>query len=209
MQKGSSVEVDLRMGATDLDGDPVHFGSATDGTRGTVRCTYLGICTYRPAPGVTGPDAFTYTVRDGRGGIGTATVRVDVREVATTAASGGEPGITRDVVRLLRAGGQPYRIRGPLQSGNIDVVRKAGRIRSIDGRGKLTATLTVVFDLTVRQGQAFGMIRVRDTATGFRDRFWLDGVLLKAKGNRVGATMRWQNRAGAQKLTWVLWDGKR
>ncbi|MGQ0631434.1 MAG: M4 family metallopeptidase [Sporichthyaceae bacterium] len=74
-QKGIA-RLNVLRGAIDPDGDAVTFGTATNGTKGKVRCTAAGVCTYRAKPAARGTDRFTYTVRDGRGGVDTGTVAV-------------------------------------------------------------------------------------------------------------------------------------
>jgi|GEM_PF-1777083 len=68
---------------TDADGDALTAalvpGSAT--AHGSLTFNADGSFTYVPVPYYHGPDAFTYAVRDGRGGSTTATVRLTVRPV--------------------------------------------------------------------------------------------------------------------------------
>jgi hypothetical protein len=80
---------------SDPDGDPVSFVGATDGSHGTVNCV-AGVCTYTPAPDYNGPDAFTYTISDGRGASAVATVTITVNPVA-------EPRQTLTVTRIGNA----------------------------------------------------------------------------------------------------------
>jgi bacillolysin len=229
--KNGSAKINVLTGASDPDGDAVYFGTATDGLRGRVSCTPKGTCTYAPDTGAGGQDAFTYTVRDGRGGTASATVRVTIRPASATTTSGkakahkAKPkkarskaatargnevrlgsGAGRDEVTLARAGGTRYAIRGVLRAGDIEVVRRDGSIRSIVGEGWLSPTLSVVFDLTVRKGKAFGVIRVRESTQGISDRIRLDGVRISASGRTVGATVRWHKRGTARTLIWVLRD---
>jgi large repetitive protein len=73
---------------TDADGDPLALAVATQPRNGTVTCSGTR-CTYTPAPGYSGPDSFTYTVSDGRGGQDTGTVTLTVRAV-------NDPPVARD-----------------------------------------------------------------------------------------------------------------
>jgi VCBS repeat-containing protein len=67
--------------ATDADGDAVTYVRTTNPANGTVTVTSDGNFTYTPAANYTGPDSFTYTVRDGQGGSGTYTVSLTVTSV--------------------------------------------------------------------------------------------------------------------------------
>ena len=69
---------------SDADGDALTVSSSTDGAHGTVTCAAAGTCTYTPAAGYTGPDAFTYIVSDGNGGVATGSVSVTVSPVLGT-----------------------------------------------------------------------------------------------------------------------------
>ena len=63
---------------SDPDGDPLTIVSTSTPTHGTIVLAG-GQVTYTPAAGYLGPDSFTYTVSDGRGGVRTATVNLDVK----------------------------------------------------------------------------------------------------------------------------------
>ena len=73
--------VSVLVGDTDPDGDPLSVSGWTNGSHGTVSCTGPGVCTYTPQSNYHGPDSFTYTVSDGKGGTDTATVTVTVTPV--------------------------------------------------------------------------------------------------------------------------------
>jgi large repetitive protein len=65
---------------TDLDGDTLTVTSNTNPAHGTVSLSG-GTFTYTPAPDYNGPDSFTYTVSDGKGGTATGTVNITVTAV--------------------------------------------------------------------------------------------------------------------------------
>ena len=65
---------------TDPDGDVLFITAFTKATRGIVSCGATS-CTYAPAPNVNGPDQFTYTVSDGRGGSAVGTVTLAITPV--------------------------------------------------------------------------------------------------------------------------------
>jgi len=70
--------VDVLANDSDPDGDALTVTGSTDGAHGTVSCDFTGLCTYVPASGYAGPDSFTYTVSDGKGGSAIGTVAVTV-----------------------------------------------------------------------------------------------------------------------------------
>lgn len=67
---------------SDPDGDPLTVGSLTQPREGTASINPDGTLRYAPRAGYAGPDAFTYTVSDGRGGLSTATVNLNVLPAA-------------------------------------------------------------------------------------------------------------------------------
>ena len=67
--------------AADLDGDLLTIAGLSQPTHGSVVLNNDGSVTYTPAADYFGPDSFSYTVTDGKGGTATATVRVTVDEV--------------------------------------------------------------------------------------------------------------------------------
>jgi len=67
--------------ATDLDGDALTFGKASDPANGTVIVSSNGTYYYTPAANFVGTDSFKVTVSDGKGGTTTVTVNVTVTPV--------------------------------------------------------------------------------------------------------------------------------
>ena len=67
--------------ASDVDGDAVTYGKASDPAHGTVVVNADGSYTYTPAANYNGADSFTYTVSDGKGGSNTYTVAITVTPV--------------------------------------------------------------------------------------------------------------------------------
>ncbi|QNN40819.1 Ig-like domain-containing protein [Pedobacter roseus] len=64
--------------ASDPDGDPLTFSKATDPAHGTAIVNPDGNFTYTPNPDYNGPDSFTVTVSDGKGGTVTGMVNIIV-----------------------------------------------------------------------------------------------------------------------------------
>ncbi len=66
---------------TDADGDTLTAALDTDVSSGTLTLNPDGSFTYTPNADFNGPDSFTYTIDDGKGGTDTATVDVTVEPV--------------------------------------------------------------------------------------------------------------------------------
>jgi hypothetical protein len=73
------VVIDVLANDTDPDNDRLTIVSVTQGARGTVTIEN-GRIRYVAVAGYVGPDQFTYTISDGRGGMATAIVYIDVRD---------------------------------------------------------------------------------------------------------------------------------
>ncbi len=67
--------------ATDADLDLLTFTKASDPANGTVVVSSDGTYTYTPNQNFNGPDSFTYTVSDGKGGTVTHTVTINVTTI--------------------------------------------------------------------------------------------------------------------------------
>lgn len=80
VEKNGSITLTPAMGLNndyDVDGDAFFVISKQDAVNGTV--THVnGNAVFTPTPGYTGPASFTYTISDGKGGISTATVHINV-----------------------------------------------------------------------------------------------------------------------------------
>jgi VCBS repeat-containing protein len=75
------VIIDVLANDTDPDHNRLTVVSATQGANGSVSINTDGTLTYTSNRNFCGTDTFTYTVSDGKGGIGTATVSVLVEAV--------------------------------------------------------------------------------------------------------------------------------
>ena len=73
------ITVDVLANDTDADRDTLTIMSVTQGARGTVTIVN-GRVVYVAREGYIGPDQFTYTISDGKGGMSTAIVYIDVRD---------------------------------------------------------------------------------------------------------------------------------
>lgn len=75
------VPVEITLGASDVDGDPMVFTSPVVGPSfGTLICTGA-VCTYTPALNFHGLDQFTFQVDDGNGGMDTTMVSITITPV--------------------------------------------------------------------------------------------------------------------------------
>ena len=70
--------------ATDAEGDTLTISGKTNGSNGTVVDNGNGTLTYTPTANFSGSDTFTYSVSDGKGGITTANINVNVASVPDT-----------------------------------------------------------------------------------------------------------------------------
>lgn len=79
-QQGEPVTINVLANDSDPDGDVLSISAfdATSREGGAVECGG-GACRYTPPGGFSGPDRFSYTASDGRGGTDSATVSIDVR----------------------------------------------------------------------------------------------------------------------------------
>jgi outer membrane protein OmpA-like peptidoglycan-associated protein len=76
-QNSSSNVFNVLANDTDPDGDALTINTVTPPAHGSAVIA-AGKVNYTPAAGYLGPDSFTYTIADGKGGTATATVRVTV-----------------------------------------------------------------------------------------------------------------------------------
>ena len=83
---GQPIAINVLANDTDPDGDPLSVTSITQPKDGVAVLNADGTITYTPATGFIGSDAFSYSVKDGRGGVGSATVSLTVGTPAATAS---------------------------------------------------------------------------------------------------------------------------
>ncbi|CAN5751654.1 hypothetical protein BH24DEI2_BH24DEI2_01050 [soil metagenome] len=72
------VSIDILANDSDPDGDPLVITGVTAVTNGTVTILGGALVEYTPNSGFTGTDIFSYTIRDGNGGVSSARVAVTV-----------------------------------------------------------------------------------------------------------------------------------
>ncbi|WP_426000361.1 Ig-like domain-containing protein [Caulobacter sp. DWR1-3-2b1] len=76
--QGAPLTFNPKVNDSDLDRDVISITQVGAAAHGTATLNGNGTITYAPTPGYIGPDSFTYTISDGRGGANTATVSVTV-----------------------------------------------------------------------------------------------------------------------------------
>ena len=94
------VLADLFANDSDADGDSLTLDSLQQPGNGSVVDNGDGTLTYAPAVNAFGDDAFTYTVTDGNGGFGTATVSIAVAAVNDAPVTDDESVTTNQDVAL-------------------------------------------------------------------------------------------------------------
>ncbi|MDP9824995.1 M4 family metallopeptidase [Kineosporia succinea] len=76
----TAVNIDLSVGATDPEGDPLTFEPASFPQLGSLACQGAA-CTYTPGPDYHGGDSFVYSIADGKGGTALSTVWITTTPV--------------------------------------------------------------------------------------------------------------------------------
>ena len=99
--------IDVLANDSDPEGGGLKVVSTGTPAHGTASCTEQGDCTYTPAAGYAGPDAFSYVVEDDAGGRATGQVTVTVNDVndPPTADAGDDQDADEDALVLFDASG--------------------------------------------------------------------------------------------------------
>ncbi|MDA4108346.1 membrane protein [Mycobacterium holsaticum DSM 44478] len=117
-------EIDVLANDFDVDGDVLTVLEVAEASNGSVALTD-GVVTYRPNAGFVGTDSFTYTVADGNGGTGSATVTIKVKDPNTiTFDDGARPSetfVSHDPTRIYVLTDNDLRIVDT-RTGRIDIV---------------------------------------------------------------------------------------
>ena len=92
------------LGVYDVENDPVSLASFTQPAHGAAAANQDGTFTYTPHAGYLGDDRFTFTLSDGRGGSGTATMQVKVIQPTGQWSTTSFTGLAE-----VQAGGKPIR----------------------------------------------------------------------------------------------------
>jgi hypothetical protein len=111
-QKNTAVTVSVLTNDSDPDGDPLTITGTTDPPHGTAVVNPGGTVTYTPDDDYVGPDSFSYTISDGRGGNSTANVTITVAETLNRAPLAGDDTATtkrnkRVTIHVLRNDSDP------------------------------------------------------------------------------------------------------
>ena len=111
------------LGQYDVELDPLTVASFTQPEHGRAVANADGTFSYTPAGGYVGDDRFGFTLSDGRGGSGSATMKLRVVK-----PSGRWAATSFTDLADLQAGGQP------IDGGNVTTVP---RVADVNGDGKL------------------------------------------------------------------------
>ncbi len=96
----STQDIDVLANDSDPDGDPLTIVAVTQGEHGSVKILSVGgtlgrAVQYNPNGQYVGPDSFTYTISDGRGGMDTAKVSILVVAAGNEAVAASAPAQAR------------------------------------------------------------------------------------------------------------------
>lgn len=213
-QEDTQVIVNVLANDSDADGDPLIVKSVTTPEHGTATISAdKKTVTYLPANDYNGPDSFTYTASDERGGLKSATVTVTVAAVndppvvdLTGAAATGldfSTSYTEDAAAVLIVDGTSLTDTVGLTVTDVDSDNIASAKVTITNRSNGSAEL-----LSVTVGST-GIGAVFDPATGVLS---LTGSFPKDKYETVLRTLKYQNTSngasGAPRvITVVVNDG--
>ena len=154
VSQGQPVSIPVLANDSDLDGDAVTIASVTPGKYGITDIVDDTVV-YLPSAGFAGQDEFSYTISDGRGGLGTAKVRISypypaasgVYQPLVTSADGIPVG--KMSVTLLASGGFSVKltVRGISYSGKSEFDADGNAQVVLIGKGN-TLTVNLHIDLT-------------------------------------------------------------
>ena len=109
----TGIDIDVLANDVDLDGDVLTVTGVTQGGNGNVSINADGTVNYTPNLNFEGPDSFTYTISDGKGGTDTATVNITVNGINDIA-------IVSSDSQVLAEADSPLSTSGTLTSTDID-----------------------------------------------------------------------------------------
>jgi hypothetical protein len=81
MPEDTPVNINVLANDFDVDGDALKVVATTTPSHGTVIMDVSGVVRYTPNPNYHGPDSFTYTVSDGKGGTAIGQVSINILSV--------------------------------------------------------------------------------------------------------------------------------
>jgi cysteine-rich repeat protein len=93
VEEDGAATIDVVANDSDLDGDALAIASITQPAHGSATIVDATRVQYVPAANYHGPDAFTYTIDDGRGGQATAAVTITVASVNDAPVAAGDVAI--------------------------------------------------------------------------------------------------------------------
>jgi hypothetical protein len=148
----------VTLSASDADEDPLLYTIRTQPLHGTLTGTSPNL-TYTPEIGYAGPDGFTYEVSDGKGGVSTAEVTIEVTNVnrAPVADAGTDQAVDeRSVVMLAGSGSDPdgdaLTLTWVQTAGPVVVVSDPSAPAPTFTAPTVSVEATLTFELTVSDG---------------------------------------------------------
>ncbi|SEB04138.1 Ig-like domain-containing protein [Rubrimonas cliftonensis] len=160
--RGAPVEIAVLANDRDPDGDPLAVATASAAENGSVALLGDGVV-YTPDPLFVGVDRFTYTVSDGRGGVATGAVTVDVSDTGRI---------------RLEAGPDARRLSGT--EADEALVGGGGRSEIFEGGGG-GDLFAFVDDPALRQ-----VLRIEDFSAAQGDLIALNGALIVGERATAG-----------------------
>ncbi len=135
------VRIPVLRNDSDPDGDGISIASVGTPAHGAAVLNSDGTLTYTPSTGFLGNDVFSYAISDGRGGMATAQVTVQV------GAGANAPPVARDdVVGVFKGGGVDI----PVLDNDSDPDGDLLRVIRVENLGPHQATLTINANGTIR-----------------------------------------------------------
>jgi hypothetical protein len=155
----TAVDVDVLANDTDVDADPLTVSAAGPASHGTVSVVSGTHVRYTPAADFNGPDGFSYTISDGRGGTASSTVDVTVTAVNDPPVNGvpGAQDVNEDsLLTFSTAGGNAISVS------DVDAGPATVQVALAATRG--VVTLSRLTGLTVTAGgNGTGAVTVQGT----------------------------------------------
>ena len=153
-QYGKSGSVNVLANDSDPDGDTLYVSGNTQGRNGSVSRSG-GTVTYKPHSGFAGSDAFSYTVKDGKGGKTTGKVAVTVNRppiarADSVATQSGKAGSVNVLTNDSDPDGNTLSVSGITQASSGSVSRSGGTVTYMPKSGFAGSD---AFTYTVKDGK--------------------------------------------------------
>ena len=140
--QGTPKVLNVLSNDTDANGDPLRVQSVTQPLHGTATINPDGTVTYIPTAGYTGPDSFTYTINDGKGGTDTATVTLTVKPPVNTNTA---PDAVNDAVDAVIGTPKVINVLSNDTDANGDPLRVQSITQPLNGTATINPDGTVTY----------------------------------------------------------------